>query len=259
MPRSSGPIPASCCTPRPTPEASCSNGFGPPPGPVAISSAAHQVYTVDAEDRLLAYDRFELRRLRRVELPGPASDLRTDPLGRLLLVRAADRDSIWIVDLVAWERVTAIAGSWDTDLPLVAPDGTIVVRQGEDVVAVSGGSWTVTDRAQGGATDRWSTVAWNPRRPTIQMARDTLASVAPTGGAFYVQVSSTRNRAWADDFAQNLRRAGMDANVLPPRDADDLYRVVLGPYPTREAAEATSRQLGLPSWITTRDTTSGIP
>jgi cell division septation protein DedD len=70
----------------------------------------------------------------------------------------------------------------------------------------------------------------------------------------YVQVSSTSNPEWATDLAANLRRAGMQASVLPPETDDEPYRVVLGPYPSREEAEATRRRLNMPSWIFTQDT-----
>ena len=70
----------------------------------------------------------------------------------------------------------------------------------------------------------------------------------------YVQVSSTSNPDWATDLAANLDRAGMQASVLPPESADEPYRVVLGPYATREEAEATRRRLNMPSWIFTQDT-----
>ncbi len=231
----------------------------PAPGPVAVSPAAHHIYTVDVEGELLVYDRFELRRLRSLRMPGTATDLRGDPLGRLLLIRAAGEETIWVVDTVRWELVATLEGSWDTDLPIVTPDGTVLARQRDDVVAVVGEPYAVSDRVDGGAGDLWLAAAWDPRRPMLQVMQDSVPEPAPGGGAFFVQVSSTRNNAWAEDFAQNLRRAGMAASVLTPQDVDDLYRVVLGPFPTREAAEVVSRQLGLPSWITRRDTTSGIP
>ena len=49
--------------------------------------------------------------------------------------------------------------------------------------------------------------------------------------------------------ADDLTRAGLAARVLPPQHPDDGYRVVLGPYATREQAEATGRRLGRPFWI----------
>jgi cell division protein FtsN len=45
----------------------------------------------------------------------------------------------------------------------------------------------------------------------------------------------------------------MRATVLPPATADEMYRVVLGPYATREEAETTGRKLGMPYWIFQRD------
>ena len=49
--------------------------------------------------------------------------------------------------------------------------------------------------------------------------------------------------------ADDLTRAGLAARVLPPQHTDDGYRVVLGPYATREQAEAIGRRLGRPFWI----------
>jgi cell division protein FtsN len=41
----------------------------------------------------------------------------------------------------------------------------------------------------------------------------------------------------------------LPASVLTPKRKDEAYRVVLGPYPTREQAEDTGRKLGMPSFI----------
>jgi cell division protein FtsN len=45
--------------------------------------------------------------------------------------------------------------------------------------------------------------------------------------------------------------------VLKPAGADETYRVVLGPFTTREAAEETSRRLGMPSFVITARGDSG--
>jgi hypothetical protein len=37
---------------------------------------------------------------------------------------------------------------------------------------------------------------------------------------------------------------------VPP---DDAFRVVIGPYGTRDEAEDAGRKLGMPYWIFTRD------
>jgi cell division septation protein DedD len=64
-------------------------------------------------------------------------------------------------------------------------------------------------------------------------------------------VSSSRNPAWANELADKLKAAGLPSSVLPPKTGDDAYRVVLGPYATREQAEATGKSLGMPSFVIT--------
>jgi len=65
----------------------------------------------------------------------------------------------------------------------------------------------------------------------------------------YLQISSSQNPEWARDLRDQLRQAGLGASVLEPQRDDDPYRVVVGPYPSREAAEEASRKLGRPSFI----------
>jgi len=106
------------------------------------------------------------------------------------------------------------------------------------------------------AGDRWLPFAWDPRRPALEFAREGAPDEEEAAEIIYVQVSSTSNRNWAASLADNLVRAGMRASVLDPRTPDEPFRVVLGPFPTREEAEATGRTTGLPFWIFTVDTTT---
>ena len=56
---------------------------------------------------------------------------------------------------------------------------------------------------------------------------------------------------------QRLKAAGLPASVLQPARSDEAYRVVLGPYATREQAEETGRGIGMPSFVvTTQDSPS---
>jgi cell division septation protein DedD len=64
-------------------------------------------------------------------------------------------------------------------------------------------------------------------------------------------VSSSRNPSWANELADKLKSAGLPASVLPPKSGEDAYRVVLGPYTSRDQAEATSKSLGMPSFVIT--------
>lgn len=222
------------------------------PRAVAFSPSEHRIYVADANGRLQGLDRASLERQEDVRLPGPARDIRPDPLGRLLLVRPQSGDSVWLVDPSREEVLGTVPSAWRDDLPTVAPDGSLLTFRGADLVSRTLDSLTPRGSVDGGARDEWLTAAWDPRRPALQLASDSSAQMGTaSGGQFYVQVSSTANESWAQDLAHNLQAAGMRASVLPPSTQEDRYRVVLGPYPTRESAEATGRKLGRPFWIFT--------
>jgi SPOR domain len=226
------------------------------PDAVAFSPSEYEIYAALPSGTILVLDRYSrsLDDVARIALPGRARAMRVDPLGRILLVRPAAGDSTWLVDLATHDVLGAVPGSWRGDLPAVAPDGTVLTVDGADVVSYSADSLTVEGHVAGGAHDRWLTAAWDPRRPALQLAAESSAAVTPgaAGEESYVQVSSTSNQAWAESSAHDLRAAGLQASVLPPTAGEDFYRVVLGPYPTREAAEAIGRKLGRPFWIYTR-------
>ena len=67
----------------------------------------------------------------------------------------------------------------------------------------------------------------------------------------YLQVSSSQNPSWANELSEKLRAAGLPASVLPPKRSDEAFRVVLGPYPSRDQAEETGRKIGMPSFVVT--------
>ena len=61
------------------------------------------------------------------------------------------------------------------------------------------------------------------------------------------QAHGQRFRAQA--LAGEIREEGFPALVITPRSGDEAYRVVVGPYPSRESAESAGRRLGRPSFI----------
>jgi hypothetical protein len=234
------------------------------PRALAFSPSGHRIYvTRRTEPGLAAIDRFEHEEIDGIALPLPAAAIRLDPLGRWLLARPTVGDSVWVVDLPVKRLVGAVAGGWRTDLPGVAPDGSLLVRQGNDVVAYRPDSLIETGRAKGAAADLWTLTAWRPRGAASGAFADVQAATpaataegaagdtagAAGGGSMYVQVSTSQNEAWSSEMAQQLTRAGLAARVLPPRGPDDGYRVVLGPFATRAQAEAIGRKLGRPFWI----------
>gem|GEM_PF-4037424 len=47
-----------------------------------------------------------------------------------------------------------------------------------------------------------------------------------------------------NERVNDLRSAGLKARVVMPSEFEDRYRVVLGPFPTRDEADASARVLG---------------
>ena len=224
----------------------------PAPRAIAISPSGHRVYAALGDGQLVAVDRFTATSVQRTRLPGPVAALRADSFGRLILAQADD-GTIWAIDVVSLAVLATLDGSWNGDLPTVAADGTILVRQGSAVVAYRGAEFTQAAVVQERAGDQWLTAAWDPRRPALEFAVDSAPAAERTGVEIYVQVSSSGNPAWAEDLANELRAAGLNAKVLQPDEDEERYRVVLGPFATREEAEASGRQLGRAYWIFTRE------
>jgi cell division protein FtsN len=130
------------------------------------------------------------------------------------------------------------------------------VREGADVVAYDlfDAEFAVSGRIKGGAADLWQVLDWAPRAegPTTAEPDSAVnAQAAPTTGrtTVYVQLSSSQNPAWADELASKLKSQGLPASVIRPSRPDEFYRVVLGPFPSREAADSAGTRLGQPYFL----------
>jgi hypothetical protein len=226
--------------------------LGDAPRALAFSPSGHRIYVARrSAPGLAVIDRFERKELDGVALPGPVAALRLDPLGRWLLARPAVGDSAWIVDLPIKRHTGIIPTEWQSDLPTISPDGMLIYRRGTDVISARPDSLTDIGKVTNGAADLWVLTTWLPRGVPSSVASTAAADSAGAGaeGPLYVQVSTSQNPEWSGHLADDLTRAGLAARVLPPQHPDDGYRVVLGPYATREQAEATGRRLGRPFWI----------
>ena len=231
------------------------------PRALVFSPSGHRIYVARrTEPGLAAIDRFDREEIDGVALPLPAEAIRLDPLGRWLLAKPTGGDSVWVVDLPVKRLVGSVPCTWRVDLPAIGPDGSLLVPRGEDVVSYRPDSLTETGRVKGGASDIWMLTGWRPRGSYRGAFADADGGAAPSDqataadtagpeGPMYVQVSTSQNEAWSTEMAQQLTRAGLGARVLQPKNPDDGYRVVLGPYPTRAQAEAIGRKLGRPFWI----------
>jgi hypothetical protein len=231
-----------------------------------------------ARGDVLLLDRFsaDADQVGEITLPGPATAIRTDRSGRWLLARPERGDSVWLVDLVRAQLVATLPSPWADDLPLVSGGRTLVVREGTDVAAWDiGGSEPIrTGRLRGAAGDVFLAVPWQPRDrrgaplpaddavlaeapptadslPAGEPDDATAEAQAPTGGQYSIQVTSSQNRKYAEALAEQLSQIGFRAKVYDPAQDGDGYKVLIGPYATREEAEADGKRLGKPYFIRT--------
>lgn len=255
-----------------------------------FSPSGHRIYVARRRNDIVVLDRFSHDPIRDFRLPGTASALRVDRTGRWLLARPVDGDSAWVVDLVRWELATTLRTRWAEDLPLVAGGRTLIARDNRDVVAIDLTAAVPSEQSRlvGAAGDVFLAIPWAPVGHVVEatiaatpdpdsagaVAGDLDSTVtpapsqvppatsnpiptAPTGSgasAVYLQVASSQNQDWANAFAQQLREGGFPARLLNPKGSGDPYRVVIGPYATRDEADAVGRRLGRPYFLLTPGT-----
>ena len=228
---------------------------------VAFSPSGHRLYVSRDNAEIQVYDRFSLRQLTSIELPGPPKEFKVDASGRWLLVHPVSGDSLWVVDLATNQRTGSVAGSWGPDLPLVAGAATLIVRVRSDLKAFDLKRSPPVEIAslEDGGADLWLAAAWVPpeRVPAAVAAAesasvtqdsalraDTVQVAGTDSTALYLQISRTQNPDWADLLNRQLKSDGYPASILQPKEPEDGYRVVVGPFSTREAAESTGKLLG---------------
>jgi cell division septation protein DedD len=224
-----------------------------------------------------------------IDLKRHPSDLRMDPLGRYLLARLGDVDSAAVIALGTNQVVGTLATGWRADLPFVAPDGGIAVTQGKDVVVTDGATLQPTSKVDGGAADFWYPFRWTGFRPRAEgldepvefagppvdssaapadsasqgdsaavvqpaptpapaPARDTVVRRPPAG--YTVSFAALLVGDKARELAASIRVGNENARVVTSvRDGSTIYRVVLGPYATREQAERIGRESKQSYWI----------
>lgn len=236
---------------------------------IAATPSGDRFYVLtDSSNTVYVIDTFQDRIEARTDLPAAARDLRVDPFGRDVLVRAAKGDSVWVLAIGTNRIVRSFATSWRGDLPFVAIDGAIVHAVGNDLVL--DGRTTLT--LAGGASDFWYPFAWNGLRPRAasldQPVRlpgdsDTAKVVAPAESAagpvpppppprvdsarlgFTVSFAVLLDEQRAREAATKITVNGQTARVVAGMAAGNaVYNVILGPYTTREEADRVGRASG---------------
>ncbi|MBW7934095.1 MAG: SPOR domain-containing protein [Gemmatimonadaceae bacterium] len=256
---------------------------------VAPTPSGDRLFVAVRNDATLyVVDRYDSAVRDRITLPAPAVALRMDPDGRYLLARREAGDTADIVAVGTHRAIGAVETAWRTDLPFVAPDGALALAVNDALVVVDAETRRVRVRVPNGAADVWALVRWNGFRPrassldepvTFEDAYgDTLGvdSVAPVPDPVPADIPANLGNApsapapraessahgWMVSFAavlsesrargivSSLRVEGVSARVQSTeRDGSMVYRVVAGPYATREAADEVGRRSGMPFWL----------
>jgi hypothetical protein len=252
--------------------------FEKPINVMASTPSGDRVFVLgDTNTRIFVVDRFRDRVTARFDLPGKADDLRVDPFGRDLLARAAGSDSLWVLAIGTQKVLGAVKSAWRVDLPFVGYDGAIATAVGNDVVMVDGETLESRSRIAGGARDIWFPIQWDGFRPRAasldqpvtfdsiiidSTPPDTLAPADSTDTAsaqvtdtaaasgFIVSFAAFLNAERARELANRIYVGGENARVITSsRDGATIYRVVLGPYATREEADRAGRESGQSYWV----------
>ena len=248
---------------------------------LAATPSGDRVFVITTGDSAIhVVDRYRERESAQIELGRHVAELRVDPLGRYLLARPSGADSTIVIALGTNRVIGALATQWRADLPFVAPDGGIAVAQAADVFIVDGETLRPVARVRGGAADFWYPFRWTGFRPRAAALDQPVEFAGPSDSARAAQDSAAvlsdsmapppvgldtaprRSPGWtvsfaallvperAAELAAKIRVGNESARVITAvRDGSTIYRVVLGPYPTRQEAERVGREARTSYWV----------
>jgi septal ring-binding cell division protein DamX len=220
-----------------------------------------------------------------VVLPAPPADLRMDPLGRYLLAQFPKGDSAWVIAIGTNRLVGAVPTRWATDLPVITPDGDLALLSAKDVTLVDPEKLSVKSTVTGGAKDFWYFFAWDGFRPRPQgldqpvtfpgdsvphdslaasstpstspppvtPPPDTPATVAPgarPSAGFTVQFAALLTDDKAQELASTIKVGASSAHVNAGTiGGSPIFRVVMGPFATKDEAEKVGRASKRAYWV----------
>ena len=253
--------------------------LGDPITSIAATPSGDRLFVALDDDRSVRIvDRFEEKVSDKIKLPSSPMALRMDPLGRMLLAHGKG-DTVFVVSLATDEVVGTVHSAWRGDLPMVLADGMIALARGNDVSLAHPQTLAESKKLPGAASDFWIDLRWNGFRPRsagldqpVQFrtsaprdsadvgeasARDTVkAPVASHGDStvpitmFTVAFASMQSEKQARDVAARIRVDGNAPRITTSeRNGTTLYRVVMGPFDSRAAAERVGRASGQSFWI----------
>jgi cell division septation protein DedD len=234
-------------------------------------------------------DRYTERAQASIALPKPPTDLRMDALGRYLLARFPTEDSAWVIAIGTNRLAGAVPTHWGIDLPAVTSDGMLALLGTKDVSFVDPEKLDVKSTVAGGARDFWYFFAWDGFRPRPQgldqpvtfpgdsAARDSLAASStppsasasstspvaqdsapapapaatkPPSSGFTVSFAALLSEDKAQELATAIKVNGASAHVVSTTTAGSpIFRVVMGPFGTREEADKIGKASKREYWI----------
>ncbi len=243
---------------------------------IATTPSGDRFYVItDSSKTLTVVDPYRDRASDRIDLPGQPREVRVDPDGRFVLVRAASGDSVWVLAVGTDRVIGAVHTDWRGDVPFVAPDGDIGVENGADIVFLEAPTFREVQRVPNGASEFWYPFVWDGLRPravaldtpatfpsdtataaqaVVAPPRDTaVAKPMPIDSArigFTVSFTVQLDQGRARDLASKINVNGQAARVVTNmNNGMAVYRVVLGPYTTRDEAERIGRSSGQPYYV----------
>ena len=251
---------------------------------LAPTPSGDRIYVATAGDSAISLvDRYSGRVEAGVTLPQPPADLRMDPLGRYLIARFPKADSAWIVAIGTNRLVGAAPTRWSSDLPTITPDGELALLGEKDVKLLDPEKLTaVKSTVVGGAKEFWYFFAWDGFRPRAQgldqpvtfpgETADSLAAgstasstspapitpdttptppvVQPSTSGFTVSFAALLTAEKAQQLANTINVGGVTAHVVTTTTSGSpIYRVVMGPYPTRDEAVKVGRASKREYWV----------
>ena len=248
--------------------------FDEPIAVMASTPSGDRVFVLTQSRRTISVvDRYQERVTAEIELAGAAEDLRVDQFGRYLLARAVGKDSLWVIAIGTDRVIGSLRSAWRPDLPFVGYDGSVVVALGNDVVGFDGETLRQRFRVPGGGQDFWFPFLWDGFRPRsasldepvrfdttkIGIAADSAfagdtttrsATDSTESRGFIVSFAAFLTEDRASELAARIKVGGEAARVVAAqRDGSTIYRVVLGPYLTRDEADRAGKESGHAYWV----------
>ena len=242
----------------------------------------------DSSLEIRIIDRYRDEVVGEIELPGQASELRMDPLGRYLLARPASGDSAWVIALGTGRLVGSAKTTWRSDLPVVTPDAGIALLAGREVIVVDAETLQRRSSVKTGGDDYWYFFEWSGFRPRaagidepvtfegigvtdstplmdttwadslmrmppvtpLLPPTDSTAPATPALTGFTVSFAALLDQQRAQEMASSIRVEGRTAHLVPAvRQGVTVFRVVLGPYSSRADAERAGKASGRQYWV----------